>query len=126
MVYFYLADETPGCTKQVRITFSHVVILKEMIFSKLTSANACAFRDSYEKFKKAGAQAIEISGDDAESHKASVRLHDKMTSFVSKNKAAQMHGSSSVYMSSYMAIPRLSAAEVLYGSSEGFIGITSL
>lgn len=50
---------------------------------------------------------------------ASVRLHDKMTSFVSKNKAAQMHGSSSIYMSSYMAIPRLSAAEVLYGSSEG-------
>ena len=39
MVYFYPADETPGCTKQVRITFSHVVILKEMIFSKLTSAN---------------------------------------------------------------------------------------
>ncbi|CAI9298377.1 unnamed protein product [Lactuca saligna] len=47
VVYFYPADETPGCTKQ-----------------------ACAFRDSYEKFKKAGAQVIKISGDDAESHKA--------------------------------------------------------
>ncbi|XP_055824155.1 peroxiredoxin Q, chloroplastic [Solanum dulcamara] len=47
VVYFYPADETPGCTKQ-----------------------ACAFRDSYEKFKKAGAAVVGISGDDAESHKA--------------------------------------------------------
>ncbi|KAH6779180.1 Thioredoxin superfamily protein [Perilla frutescens var. hirtella] len=47
IVYFYPADETPGCTKQ-----------------------ACAFRDSYEKFKKAGAEVIGISGDDAASHKA--------------------------------------------------------
>ncbi|CAN6178949.1 unnamed protein product [Urochloa humidicola] len=47
VVYFYPADETPGCTKQ-----------------------ACAFRDSYEKFKKAGAEVIGISGDDAASHKA--------------------------------------------------------
>ncbi|KAK4266057.1 hypothetical protein QN277_027030 [Acacia crassicarpa] len=47
VVYFYPADETPGCTKQ-----------------------ACAFRDSYEKFKKAGAEVIGISGDDSSSHKA--------------------------------------------------------
>ncbi|OIW19339.1 hypothetical protein TanjilG_03473 [Lupinus angustifolius] len=47
VVYFYPADETPGCTKQ-----------------------ACAFRDSYEKFKKAGAEVVGISGDDASSHKA--------------------------------------------------------
>ncbi|KAH7679972.1 Peroxiredoxin protein [Dioscorea alata] len=47
VVYFYPADETPGCTKQ-----------------------ACAFRDSYEKFKKAGAEVIGISGDDTASHKA--------------------------------------------------------
>ncbi|KAL7591403.1 hypothetical protein Lser_V15G34267 [Lactuca serriola] len=47
VVYFYPADETPGCTKQ-----------------------ACGFRDSYKKFKKAGVQVIGISGDDAESHKA--------------------------------------------------------
>ncbi|KAK4428806.1 Peroxiredoxin Q, chloroplastic [Sesamum alatum] len=31
---------------------------------------ACAFRDSYEKFKKAGAEVIGISGDGTESHKA--------------------------------------------------------
>ncbi|KAM7256406.1 hypothetical protein ACFE04_012147 [Oxalis oulophora] len=47
VVYFYPADETPGCTKQ-----------------------ACAFRDSYEKFKKAGAAVVGISGDSPSSHKA--------------------------------------------------------
>ncbi|KAI5058536.1 hypothetical protein GOP47_0026706 [Adiantum capillus-veneris] len=46
VLYFYPADETPGCTKQ-----------------------ACAFRDSYEKFKKAGAEVIGVSGDTSESHK---------------------------------------------------------
>lgn len=46
VLYFYPADETPGCTKQ-----------------------ACAFRDSYEKFKKAGAEVIGVSGDSSESHK---------------------------------------------------------
>ncbi|KAF9616107.1 hypothetical protein IFM89_028573 [Coptis chinensis] len=47
VLYFYPADESPGCTKQ-----------------------ACAFRDSYEKFKKAGAEVIGISVDDPSSHKA--------------------------------------------------------
>ncbi|XP_059318421.1 peroxiredoxin Q, chloroplastic-like [Lycium ferocissimum] len=47
VLYFYPADESPGCTKQ-----------------------ACSFRDSYEKFKKAGAEVVGISGDDPESHKA--------------------------------------------------------
>ncbi|XVE70754.1 hypothetical protein DITRI_Ditri10aG0096400 [Diplodiscus trichospermus] len=47
VVYFYPADESPSCTKE-----------------------ACAFRDSYEKFKKAGAEVIGISGDDQSSHKA--------------------------------------------------------
>ncbi|KAI8541085.1 hypothetical protein RHMOL_Rhmol08G0035600 [Rhododendron molle] len=46
VVYFYPADESPGCTKQ-----------------------ACAFRDSYEKFKKAGAEVVGISVDDPSSHK---------------------------------------------------------
>jgi peroxiredoxin Q/BCP len=47
VLYFYPADETPGCTKQ-----------------------ACAFRDSYEKFKKAGAEVVGVSGDTPESHRA--------------------------------------------------------
>eukprot|EP00249_Psilotum_nudum_P012727 c23945_g1_i1 orf=223-879(+) len=52
VLYFYPADETPGCTKE-----------------------ACAFRDSYEKFKKAGAEVIGISGDSPESHKAFARKY---------------------------------------------------
>ncbi|KAG0469168.1 hypothetical protein HPP92_018496 [Vanilla planifolia] len=36
----------------------------------LICAKACAFRDSYEKFKKAGAEVVGISGDDPSSHKA--------------------------------------------------------
>ncbi|KAL6537716.1 hypothetical protein OROHE_012343 [Orobanche hederae] len=44
VVYFYPADETPGCTKQ---------------------------RDSYEKYKEAGAEVVGISGDNTTSHKRS-------------------------------------------------------
>lgn len=33
---------------------------------------ACAFRDSYEKFKKAGAVVVGISGDDPSSHKVKI------------------------------------------------------
>ncbi|OMO55027.1 Alkyl hydroperoxide reductase subunit C/ Thiol specific antioxidant [Corchorus olitorius] len=35
---------------------------------------ACAFRDSYEKFKKAGAEVVCISGDDTASHKNGTEL----------------------------------------------------
>jgi len=45
VVYFYPKDDTPGCTKE-----------------------SCAFRDSYEVFKDAGAEVIGISGDSIESH----------------------------------------------------------
>jgi peroxiredoxin Q/BCP len=47
VLYFYPADESPSCTKE-----------------------ACAFRDSYEKFKKSGAEVVGVSGDSPESHKA--------------------------------------------------------
>ena len=45
VVYFYPADDTPGCT-----------------------AEACSFRDSYEDFTDAGAVVIGVSGDSTESH----------------------------------------------------------
>lgn len=45
VVYFYPADNTPGCT-----------------------AEACAFRDAYQDFVDAGAAVIGISGDSVESH----------------------------------------------------------
>src|SRR5690349_4822765 len=45
VLFFYPKDDTPGCT-----------------------AEACAFRDSYEVFKEAGAEVIGISSDSATSH----------------------------------------------------------
>ena len=45
VVYFYPKDDTPGCT-----------------------AEACAFRDSYEVFTDAGAEVIGISSDSSAAH----------------------------------------------------------
>lgn len=47
VLFFYPKDHTAGCT-----------------------AEACSFRDSYEDFKKAGAEVIGISSDDAASHES--------------------------------------------------------
>ena len=47
VIYFYPKDDTPGCTKE-----------------------ACAFRDQYDVFKKAGAKVIGISGQSVKSHRA--------------------------------------------------------
>lgn len=52
VLYFYPKDETPGCT-----------------------AEACAFRDSYEVFKDAGAEVIGVSNDSAESHQSFAAHH---------------------------------------------------
>jgi thioredoxin-dependent peroxiredoxin len=46
VLYFYPKDNTPGCTKE-----------------------ACGFRDSYEVFKKLGAEVVGISSDSVDSHK---------------------------------------------------------
>ncbi len=52
VIYFYPKDESAGCT-----------------------AEACSFRDSYEVFKKAGAEVIGISGDSAASHQQFAQHH---------------------------------------------------
>ncbi|MEM3087097.1 MAG: peroxiredoxin [Halobacteria archaeon] len=52
VLYFYPKDETPGCT-----------------------AEACAFRDSYEAFKEAGAEVIGVSSDSEESHRRFAERH---------------------------------------------------
>eukprot|EP00850_Spirogloea_muscicola_P009025 SM000050S16950 [mRNA] locus=s50:48930:50114:+ [translate_table: standard] len=46
VLYFYPADNTPGCTKE-----------------------ACAFRDAYSVFQKKGCEVIGVSGDSPESHR---------------------------------------------------------
>ena len=52
VLYFYPKDFSPGCTKE-----------------------ACAFRDSYELFKDAGAEVIGVSSDTEDSHsKFSIKL----------------------------------------------------
>jgi thioredoxin-dependent peroxiredoxin len=45
VVYFYPKDDTPGCTKE-----------------------ACAFRDTWSRFQKAGVQVFGVSADDQKSH----------------------------------------------------------
>jgi peroxiredoxin Q/BCP len=54
IVYFYPKDETPGCTKE-----------------------ACAFRDSYDKFTQAGVTIFAVSRDSEASHKE-FRAHHKL------------------------------------------------
>ena len=52
VVYFYPKDETMGCT-----------------------AEACAFRDSYDAFQKAGASVVGISDDSVASHQGFASHH---------------------------------------------------
>jgi peroxiredoxin Q/BCP len=52
VLYFYPRDETAGCT-----------------------AEACAFRDSYEVFTQAGAEVIGVSDDTVESHRSFTMHH---------------------------------------------------
>ena len=46
VVYFYPKDDTPGCTTE-----------------------ACAFRDSFDRYEKVGIKIFGVSGDDRESHR---------------------------------------------------------
>jgi len=52
VLYFYPKDETTGCTKE-----------------------ACGFRDSYEAFKRLGAEVLGVSSDSSESHRKFVEHH---------------------------------------------------
>ena len=52
VLFFYPKDNTPGCT-----------------------AEACAFRDSFEDFRAAGAEVLGVSGDSTESHRGFAGRH---------------------------------------------------
>jgi len=52
VLFFYPRDESPICTKE-----------------------ACAFRDAYEEFVRAGAVVIGVSGDSVDSHQTFARQH---------------------------------------------------
>jgi thioredoxin-dependent peroxiredoxin len=63
VLYFYPKDETSGCT-----------------------AEACAFRDSYEVFTDAGAEVIGISSDSVDKHAAFADHHQLPFTLVSDDK----------------------------------------
>ncbi|WP_293127637.1 peroxiredoxin [Microcoleus sp. bin38.metabat.b11b12b14.051] len=71
IVYFYPKDDTPGCT-----------------------AEACAFRDSYEVFKDAGAEVIGISDDSQQSHEKFASKYQLPFTLLSDtgNKVRQLYG----------------------------------
>ena len=52
VLYFYPKDETTGCTRE-----------------------ACGFRDSYEAFKRLGAEVLGVSSDSPESHRKFAEHH---------------------------------------------------
>lgn len=53
LVYFYPKDGTPGCTKE-----------------------ACAFRDSWQRYDSAGIRVIGVSSDTEEKHREFAKEHD--------------------------------------------------
>ena len=69
VLYFYPKDETSGCT-----------------------AEACAFRDSFEVFTDAGAEVIGISSDSVEKHASFVSHHNLPFTLVS-DKGGQVRKS---------------------------------
>lgn len=71
VLYFYPKDDTPGCT-----------------------AEACAFRDSYQVFQDAGAEVIGVSDDSIESHQKFAAKHNLPFTLLSDtgNKIRQSYG----------------------------------
>ena len=65
VLYFYPADDTPGCT-----------------------AEACSFRDSYEDFTDAGAVVIGVSKDSLEKHERFAAKHDLPFQLISDDDGA--------------------------------------
>jgi thioredoxin-dependent peroxiredoxin len=75
VLYFYPKDETSGCT-----------------------AEACAFRDSYEVFTAAGAEVIGVSSDSVDRHAAFADHHKLPFTLVSddKGQVRKLYGVSSL------------------------------
>lgn len=71
VLYFYPKDDTPGCT-----------------------AEACAFRDSYEVFKEAGAEVMGVSADSQQSHQQFAGKYQLPFTLLSDadNKVRQLYG----------------------------------
>jgi peroxiredoxin Q/BCP len=68
VVYFYPKDETPGCTKE-----------------------ACAFRDTFDRFVKAGVVIFGVSRDSEASHDAFRKQHELPFPLVADESGAAQH-----------------------------------
>ncbi len=69
VVYFYPKDATPGCTRE-----------------------ACAFRDAWDRYQKAGVQVLGVSTDDAESHATFAAEHKLPFPLVADTDQAWVRG----------------------------------
>ena len=72
MIFIYFPDFGIDITLEMALTrdaTKYCVFWVNEDSDQLMCPQACAFRDSYEKFKKAGAEVLGISGDDVSSHK---------------------------------------------------------
>ncbi len=71
VLYFYPKDETMGCTRE-----------------------ACGFRDSYEVFKRLGAEVVGISSDSSESHRKFAEHHSLPFTLLSdpKKEVRKLYG----------------------------------
>ncbi|MDQ3876905.1 MAG: peroxiredoxin [Actinomycetota bacterium] len=86
VLFFYPADETPGCTREV-----------------------CDFRDSYEYWQRAGYIVLGVSPQDAESHRSFIANHDlKFPLLVDQDLAvARKYGAVADQESEWEGIPIL-------------------
>ncbi len=88
VLYFYPKDDTPGCTKE-----------------------ACDFRDSKQRLRKAGAVVLGVSLDGAESHKKFIAKFDLPFSLLcdedaSVSKAYGVYKQKNMYGKKYWGIER--------------------
>jgi peroxiredoxin Q/BCP len=88
VLYFYPKDETPGCTRE-----------------------ACAFRDSFEDFEKAGVVVLGVSNDPLASHHAFREKHRLPFTLLSDEDAhvSKLYGvykQRNLYGKKYMGIER--------------------
>jgi thioredoxin-dependent peroxiredoxin len=88
VLYFYLKDDTPGCTQE-----------------------ACDFRDAYASLKKAGAVVLGVSPDDAKRHGKFASKHRLPFTLLAdtEHSVAEAYGAwaeKSMYGRKYMGIVR--------------------
>jgi thioredoxin-dependent peroxiredoxin len=88
VIYFYPKDDTPGCTKE-----------------------ACAFRDAFAEYEKAGAKILGVSPDAVESHVKFIKKYELPFTLLAdtETKVCESFGvwkEKSMYGKKYMGVER--------------------